>query len=151
MPQPVLKAVFGTPHHGWLPVGFEHASTRVEFNASDVPNNPVDDLIAGLERMAEGSADSFEVYWHLEPQWYVLTIQTHAQWVDITLEGPGQPDDANGLRCRLQRQECLVVLWRALRRLEALKPDEPHWPLTDFARLTRIKQLLDATRVATQR
>lgn len=43
------------PTHGWLTVTFVTEDSTVEVDASDVPNNPLQDLVAALEDLARKS------------------------------------------------------------------------------------------------
>jgi len=60
-----ISFTFGTPKHGWLPVDFHYKDFHLEFAASDVLNNPIEELFNLVTRIKDSEA--MRVTWWLEP------------------------------------------------------------------------------------
>lgn len=69
----VLHIAYEAPEHGWLTVTVTVAGKALVIDASDVPNNPVQDLIAALDAASQGTESC--VSWPLEPDAYVTYLQ----------------------------------------------------------------------------
>jgi hypothetical protein len=64
---------FGKPEHGWLPVDLSFDDYSINFQASDVLNDPINELcetILGLQENKGG-----EITWWLEPGAYFFRIE----------------------------------------------------------------------------
>lgn len=72
MNQP-LTLKFGIPSHGWLPVDLKAGSLHLNFHASDVLNNPLDELYISIKRLLEHKTG--EVTWWLEPYTYFFYFE----------------------------------------------------------------------------
>lgn len=44
----------GVPEHGWLPVKIADNDFSLQFAASDVPENPIDQLVSSLRGVIKG-------------------------------------------------------------------------------------------------
>jgi hypothetical protein len=78
-----LNIEFGQPEHGWLPVSLRHGDFELEFEASDVPINPIDQLISGLIQITKGI--STEVWWHLEPGGYYFDFDNNGDQFNLRI------------------------------------------------------------------
>lgn len=64
---------FGIPRHGWLPAYFVFNDFKLDIDASDVLNDPVEEIynsIIGLEQDKAG-----QVVWWLEPHTYFFYFE----------------------------------------------------------------------------
>jgi hypothetical protein len=61
-----FKIKFGQPKHGWLPVDLNHNDFELQFTASRVLVNPVDELISAILQITKGI--STEIWWNLEAE-----------------------------------------------------------------------------------
>jgi hypothetical protein len=112
----------------------------VDIFASDVPNNPIQDLISALDTAASGYK-SF-VWWHLEPDGYFLHFMPAGEEVELQLEFAVNSKHLHAqkiLSFRSNRSEVLMPFWRFLRNFQSRQYDEPHWPRVDYRRLDAIK------------
>lgn len=139
----LLNLTFGTPTHGWLPVRLEVGSSVVEFDASDVPNNPIQNLIEALENALDGS-EAF-VWWNQEPDGYYFKFLPSSEEiefqvlfaVDSRINAQSEVAIVKG-----DKAQVLLPIWRALRKFESCHSVEPHWPPVDYSRLALIKEKL---------
>lgn len=126
-----LKVKFGTPHHGWLPVEITQNDFELQFEASDVPVNPIDQLIEGLLRVINNLES--EVWWHLEPPSYYFNfsrISTDQFCLAISFA-----DDSKVTTTRQElfraigtKKEIIAPFWRAIKEFLSHSYVEPDWP-----------------------
>ncbi len=146
---PWLKLVLEQPRHGWLQVHVTSALGAVAFIASDVPNNPVMDLISalGLALREENSL----AWWNLEPDGYYFEFTPSDQNVRLSVSFAH-----NSARNRRQevfsisgtKQEILLPIWRALQCFVSLDVQERDWRQGDYAELLSIGKALRIQPVA---
>jgi hypothetical protein len=142
----VFKLSFKPPEHGWLPVRLISGAIQIDFLASGVPNDPIQELIDALGVALQNGAAS--VWWHLEPGGYYFDFSPCQKGVQlrVSLE-PG--NDLTGPKRELlnvvgTHKEVLLPIWRALRTFESFNAQEPHWPTVQFSQLHKLGEVLRA-------
>lgn len=99
------------------------------FDASDVPNDPVEELAALLDQLAKGGAGGL-VWWHSEPAGYYLEITKSDSGFQLTLSFETQNHESK--RC-IQAQavgsatDILLPLWRGLKQFCSHQSLPSHW------------------------
>ena len=73
MPTAPVTVTYEPPEHGWVKLRLTIVDREIEIDASDVPNNPVQELAVAVREMSEGRNAS--VWWHLEPRWFVMSFK----------------------------------------------------------------------------
>jgi hypothetical protein len=112
----------------------------VVIDASDVPNNPLQELVAALEAAASGKESS--VWWHLEPDGYFTNFKPEGSEVQFNLELATRSERRLAesiISVRGSKAEVLLPFWRFLRDFESQSYREPNWPKLDFSRMQGIK------------
>jgi hypothetical protein len=66
MPTSPITVTYEPPEHGWVKLRLAIVDQEVDIDASDVPNNPVQELVIAMRKISEGLDAS--VWWHLEPE-----------------------------------------------------------------------------------
>ena len=143
---PIVQLSLSQPTHGWLPVRIELGKTITEFVASDVPNNPVEELCDAITSTASGNEGT--VWWNLEPDGYFLELSNAQEQVRLRLlyaKNSAENGTVEAASAIGSKSEVLMPLWRALRQFESLHIQEPHWPPT---RLVGLGELRDALQTA---
>jgi hypothetical protein len=78
---------FGIPDHGWLPVDLNYGDFHINFDASNVLNDPVNELCEVLSDLQYYK--SGEVTWWLEPGAYFFDFQkcdsTYTLLISLTM------------------------------------------------------------------
>ena len=128
------------PSHGWLPILLEASGHSVTIDASDVPNNPIQELIEAIDQAASGAQSC--VWWHLEPDGYFMQFTPSRDEIEFKLSF--SPNSAHSqskevLSVRGSRAEVLLPFWRFLREFQSHSYAEPHWPAVNYERLLVIK------------
>lgn len=78
-----ISIAFGTPKHGWLPVNFHHKDFHLNFDASDVLNDPIEEIYNVVAKLQDG--EHRQVIWWLEPGAYFFDIEKKGQTILLTI------------------------------------------------------------------
>ena len=141
MADDTLNVRFGDVSRGWLPVTFSLAGTDVAIDASDVPTDPIVEVVSLARFLLSSEAGSRSIEFHLEPEHCVVTAtKTEPDVTDIRVVQPG----CDVLASQLSRVKVATQIWRALRGVEsalrsATENGEWSWefPSTQMEMLTR--------------
>ncbi|MEM7343942.1 MAG: hypothetical protein AAF485_06840 [Chloroflexota bacterium] len=137
----MLMFKFGEPHHGWLPVRIEAANQVYEFEASDVPSDPLERLIDALRAALNGYER--EIWWHLEPDGYYLNIASISDEYEVSLyfaENSKISSKIHLFTYQASFSKAILPIWRALRSFYAYDYEEPHWPNEPDVEIRRLTQ-----------
>lgn len=140
----LVRIACKAPSHGWLSVSLATDEKCIEIDASDVPNNPLQDLISALEMAARGT-ESF-VWWHLEPHGYFMYLTPGGGEVHLRIDYAPHSErslGANVLTVSGNPEQVLLPFWRFLREFQSHGYVEPHWPPVDYSRMGTIKGLIE--------
>jgi hypothetical protein len=117
---------------------------RIEFVASDVPNNPIQELADALDLAVRGI--HAQVWWHLEPYGYFMRFEPVGDEVFFQLDFAlcsKRKSATPVLTFRGTRAEVLLPFWRFLREFQSHAYTEPHWPSVRYENLPAIKAKLE--------
>lgn len=140
---PTVKVTFSPPANGWLPTSIEFETAVLEFVASDVPNNPVEELYSAV--LAAAAGRDGKVWWNLEPDGYFFEISGANGGVHLRVLfsehsiGSPKTEVASVTGTRI---EILLPLWRALRQFESFHALEQHWSRTELAGMKELREAL---------
>ena len=139
---------FGEPKHGWLPVDIRLPGDKIIFESSDVPNNPIADLIEALWKASRG--ETAEVLWHEEPGGYIFSIKPELTGISILICSIEDIDYVLGSGSRVERasfrgspNDTLLPMWLAINEFAAHNFEEPHWPTTDYGELDKLRSSIE--------
>ncbi|WP_170860257.1 hypothetical protein [Duganella sp. CF458] len=131
------------PSNGWLPIRLTVSGREIVIVASDVPNNPVQELLETLESAARGSEAS--VWWHLEPDGYYLRFFPIGGEIKLVLEFAAESKACcveDVLSIQGTRAEVLLPFWRFLREFQSYDYSEPDWPSVDYRRIAAVREAI---------
>ena len=138
-----LRWKLGKPENRWVPVKLTCDDKFVEFLGSDVPNNPVQELVDALWKIAHG--DMSEVWWHLEPDGYFFVFEPKQDKILFSVffaENSTQNSRREILRVTGDLKSIVLPLWRGLREFLSYPLAEPHWPPINESEVTRLGTLI---------
>lgn len=138
-----MKFQLDQPEHGWVPVRLTVDDIDIEFVASDVPNDPVAELISALHSAVVGHPA--HVWWHLEPDGWYFEFEPLDSLIQLRVLFARHSQSTQAqeiLRVEGSREEVLVPLWRGLRRFETYDPAPPHWPKVPAQDLQKLTEAL---------
>ena len=78
-----ISIVLGTPEHGWLPVDFLHKDFHLDFEASDVLNDPTVELYNVVTSLQHNEVK--RTTWWLEPGAYFFDFERKGQIITLTI------------------------------------------------------------------
>jgi hypothetical protein len=133
-----LRVNIKLPQHGWLPVLITYGTFVIEFAASDVPNNQIEDLLTAI--WAAGQGTKALVEWHLEPAYYYFEFIPRQQDMCLRISYQGVTEACSSEICVIhgKKQHILLPFWRALRKLETAEVAETDWPNVSYHSRSRI-------------
>lgn len=141
-----MKFKLGEPEHGWLPVELTTEVFNIQFEISDVPVNPIDQLIIGLSCVLGGTPS--ETWFHLEPaSYYLLFTPTDGRNYEFHLEYSETHIQERNLRKPVfeavgSKQEIILPFWRGVKEFMSHSFSEPAWPKCDELELIKLEGFL---------
>ncbi|TJZ51827.1 hypothetical protein FAZ15_19970 [Sphingobacterium olei] len=130
MDNSVLIAL-GIPEHGWLPVEIHHRDFHLEFAASDVLNDPIEELYNTVTNLQDNELR--RTTWWLEPAAYFFDFERAGQSIVLTiietqdLHG-GSANNTLLLTIKGTDKEILEPFRIVLRQFCSQSYEENHWP-----------------------
>jgi hypothetical protein len=131
------------PSHGWLPLRLSVSGHEIDIIVSDVPNNPIQELLEALESAARGREAS--VWLHLEPDGYFMRFSPIGDEINFLLEFAAASKSSRAedvLSVQGSRVEILLPFWRFLRDFQSYDYSEPDWPSVDYERIAAVKEAI---------
>jgi hypothetical protein len=137
-----LKIEFGQPEHGWLPVDFKHGEFELHFEASDVPVNPMDQLISGIRQIIQGI--KMQVWWHLEPGGYYFDFEKEGEnyKLRILFSDTSTTDRELIFETQGNYDNIIMPFYRSIRNFFTRIIEEPHWPKTEEIEIKKLTELV---------
>ncbi|MEM7296924.1 MAG: hypothetical protein AAF391_01510 [Bacteroidota bacterium] len=138
MKQNPLRVSFHKPEHGWLTVTINTVNSTLEFEVSDVPNNPLNDLGSALAILLQSKKGEQKTDWHLEPEYYHLIISREGEEFSLRIE-----DGRNEMLTFSGHKSSVIYPFaKELIRFDSAGYSEPHWPTLDMNAISKLKELI---------
>lgn len=125
-----ISISLGTPDYGWLPVNLRYKDLQINFDASNVLNNPIDEINNIITQLKDNETKRI-IFWLEAPAYffditkkgksYILAISYSEDLLDKITE-PNLLHTING-----SESEIIEPLRAAIRRFETLTYDKQHW------------------------
>lgn len=131
---------YDPPVNGWLRIFLHIGVHHVVIDASDVPNNPVQELMDALDSIASGRKAT--VWWNLEPDGYFMHFEPKNDRINFFLEFSSNSDVRHShpvVTAQGTAAEILLPFWRFLRDFQSRDYPEMHWPEVCCQRVSIIK------------
>lgn len=126
-----ISIVLGTPKHGWLPVDFHYKDFHLEFAASDVLNDPIEELYEIVTKLQDDEVK--RTTWWLEPAAYFFDFEKKGQIITLTII---ETDDLHNETA--ENTQLLIITGdekgviepfrNELRQFSSHTHEENHWP-----------------------
>ena len=137
-----IELRLGNPKNGWLPIGLKSAEFELEFNASNIPENPTDKLCESLILALNGIET--EICWNMEPECYFFKLKPNGKEINlIILKSNGTTENRN-LIYKLTGDFTTVILpiYRSLKKFNTLEFDKADWEKNDKEKLNKLTELV---------
>jgi hypothetical protein len=127
----LFTIVLGNPEHGWLPVDFQSKEFLLDFAASDVLNDPTEELYNVVTKL--GEKETRRITWWLEPAAYFFDFEKNGQTITLVIS---ETNDLNNKNCEEKKlfriegneKEILQPFRAVLKQFFSQTHDEKHWP-----------------------
>jgi len=125
-----ISITFGTPEYGWLPVDFRYKGFQIDFDASNVLNDPIDELIYVTTKLQDN--ETKRITWWLEAPAYYFDITKDDNNYSLTIYYSDDLFDKVTEPKLLQtikgnEDEIIKPLRLALKHFETLTYEKRHW------------------------
>ena len=126
-----IRITYEDPTHGWLPIRLIADGHVIDIDSSDVPNNPVQDLVGTLDTVLRNS--TAKVFWPLEPGGYLFLFSPESDRVhfSVTFAETDESHRQDIVSIIGSRNEILLPFWRFVRNFQSRNYEKPHWPVID--------------------
>ncbi len=126
-----ISIVFGIPEHGWLPVDFHYKDFHLEFDASDVLNDPTEELYSAVKKLQDNEIK--RITWWLEPGAYFFDFERKGQIITLTIIETDDLHDESSAQTELIKitgnDKGIIEPFRNLLKQFYLQTyEENHWP-----------------------
>jgi len=125
-----ISISLGTPDYGWLPVDFRYKDFQIDFDASNVLNDPIEEINYAITQLQDNETKRI-TFWLEAPAYFfditkkgnnfILAISYFDDLFDKIKE-PNLLQTING-----SESEIIEPLRSALKRFETLTYDKQHW------------------------
>lgn len=137
-----ILVTFGTPEHGWLPVDFHYNDFNLEFEASFVLNDPIEELYNVVTELQNN--EQKRVTWWLEPAAYFFDFEQKNDTCTLTIIDTDDLHNENDEKVVLNKltgdgQKIIDPFRFALKQFASQSYEEKHWPY--FLDKTKIENL----------
>jgi len=126
-----ISIVFGTPEHGWLPVDFHYKDFHLDFAASDVLNDPTEELYSAVTKLQDNEVK--RITWWLEPGAYFFDFERKGQVITLTIIETDHLHNESAAKSELIKitgddKEIIEPFRYRLKQFFSQTYEENHWP-----------------------
>ena len=137
-----IELNLGNPKNGWLPVELKSAEFELEFNASNIPENPTDKLCESLILALNGIET--QICWNLEPKCYFFNLKPIEQEIDfIVSKSDGKTENRNMIyKLNGNFETVILPMYRSLKKFSTLEFDNANWRKIEDTKLSKLTELV---------
>ncbi|WP_159021502.1 hypothetical protein [Formosa sp. L2A11] len=130
------------PKNGWLPIELKSAEFELEFNASNIPENPTDKLCESLLLAINGIET--EICWNLEPECYFFELKQSGKEIELNISKSGGITKNRNLIYKLTGdfESVILPMYRSLKKFNTLEFDKADWKKIDQLKLNKLTELV---------
>jgi hypothetical protein len=126
-----ISIVLGIPKNGWLPVGFHYKGFHLDFAASDVLNDPIEELCNVIAQLQDDEVK--RTTWWLEPASYFFDFERKGQSLVLTISETDDLHDESAAKTQLIKitgddKEIFEPFRNVLKQFSSQTYEENHWP-----------------------
>jgi len=125
-----ISISLGTPEHGWLPVVFRYKDFQIDFDASNVLNDPIEELMDVTMKLQDNEVK--RITWWLEAPAYFFDITKNKNnfrlsisYSDDLFDKVTEPQLLHTIKG--SEDEIIEPLRLALKHFEMLTYEKRHW------------------------
>jgi hypothetical protein len=132
----------GEPKNGWLPIAFKSTDFELEFNASNIPENPTDKLCESLILALNGIET--KICWNMEPECYFFELIPSGKNINLIISKSSGITINRNLIYKLNGdfESVILPLYRALKKFSTLEFNKTDWTKIDKIKLNKLTELV---------
>jgi hypothetical protein len=137
-----IELNLGNPKNGWLPFELKSVDFELEFNASNIPENPTDKLCASLILAMNGIET--EICWNLEPECYFFELKKNGKNINLNISNSSGIAKTRNLIYKLTGdfESVILPMYRSLKKFNTLEFDKADWNKIDKVKLNKLTELV---------
>lgn len=137
-----IELNLGNPKNGWLPIELKSTDFELEFNSSNIPENPTDNLCESLILAMNGIET--EICWNLEPECYFFELKQSGKNINLTISKSRGITKNRNLIYKLTRnfESVILPMYRSLKKFSTLEYDKDDWNKIDKIKLDKLTKLV---------
>lgn len=137
-----IELNLGNPINGWLPIELKSMDFELEFNASNIPENPTDKLCESLILTVNGIET--EICWNLEPECYFFELKQRGKEIELNISKSGGITENRNLIYKLTGdfESVILPMYRSLKKFNTLEFDKADWKKIDQEKLNKLTELV---------
>ncbi|UPQ78589.1 hypothetical protein M0M57_13280 [Flavobacterium azooxidireducens] len=125
-----ISIKFGEPLHGWMAVDIYYQDFHLNFNASNVLNNPISELSTIINNIKDN--DLQRIVWWLEPGAYFIDIQKNGEIFSLKIIETGNLHNSNSSKSEIitiqgNENQILKPIFKELHHFYSQNYHEKHW------------------------
>lgn len=130
------------PKNGWLPIELKSTDFELEFNASNIPENPTDKLCESLILAVNGIET--EICWNLEPEFYFFELKQSGKEIELNISKSGRMTENRNLIYKLTGdfESVILPMYRSLKKFNTLEFEKADWKKIDQEKLNKLTELV---------
>lgn len=140
-----IKIEFGVPEHGWLNMNFQWRDFKLNIDLSDVPIDPIKQLIHTLIQLSKGINTPSQVLWHLEPHCYYFQLKKGVKNFEVIIsESSSFDSEPIELVKKFEGnyKQIILPLYRSLKKFSSFSYKEPHWNELNSDSILKLTELI---------
>ena len=137
-----IELNLGNPKNGWLPIELKSTDFVLEFNTSNIPENPTDKLCESLILAMNGIET--EICWNLEPECYFFELKQKGKGIELNISKSGGITENRNLIYELTGdfESVILPMYRSLKKFNTLEFDKTDWKKIDQSKLNKLTELV---------
>ena len=137
-----IELNLGNPKNGWLPIALKSSEFELEYNASNIPENPTDKLCESLILALNGIET--KICWNLEPGCYFFELKPKGKGIDFIISKSDGITENRNLIYKLNGNFDSVILpmYRSLKKFSTLELNKVDWKKIDQIKLNKLTKLV---------
>lgn len=137
-----IELNLGNPKNGWLPIELKSTDFELEFNASNIPENPTEKLCESLILVMNGIET--EICWNLEPECYFFELKQSGKNINLNISNSNEITKSRNLIYELTGdfESVILPMYRSLKKFNTLEFDKADWARLDQIKLNKLTELV---------
>lgn len=131
------------PSNGWINVKFRHLNFEINFIASNIPENPIQNLCNSLILTLNNIESEF--YWNLEPEYFHFEFKFDKKNYILNISKSISINNDKKLIYKLigDYESLILPFYRSLKKFNTLELDEKNWKKLDNTSLDKLSNLVN--------